>query len=125
MSAQPSAQAAQLTALVELISSSVNEVIAAYNAAGRDVPSLESLNEGPLEVPATTPQSLTRARQIIEAACAQLCATVAQPGDCIVNVRFPVSPYETRAELRRAAESICGTRRRSMSARKLEAHPAT
>ncbi|GJE93466.1 O-methyltransferase [Phanerochaete sordida] len=88
MSANPSPQAAQLTALVELISSSVKEVIAAYNAAGRDVPSLESLDEGPLEIPATTPASLTQARQIIEAACAQLCVTVAQPGDCIVNKAF-------------------------------------
>lgn len=87
MVAQPSTHAAQLTTLVELISSSVKEVIAAYDAAGRDAPSLDSLDEGLLETPATTPPNLRQARQIIEAACAQLCVTIAQPGDCVVNVR--------------------------------------
>lgn len=106
MSANPSPQAAQLTALVELISSSVKEVIAAYNAAGRDVPSLESLDEGPLEIPATTPASLTQARQIIEAACAQLCVTVAQPGDCIVNVRTPVLPLRHALNDRRLQKAF-------------------
>nr|P0CT90.1 RecName: Full=3-O-methyltransferase 2; Short=Mtrase 2 [Phanerochaete chrysosporium RP-78] len=81
-------QAAHLTALVELISSSVNEVISVYSAAGRDIPSLDSLEEGFLETPATTPPGLRHARQIIEAACAQLCVTIAQPGDCIVNKAF-------------------------------------
>lgn len=81
-----SVQGVQLTALVDLISSSVREVIAAYSAVERHAPSLDSLDEGPLETPATTPPNVTRARQIIEAACAQLCATIAQPGDCTVNV---------------------------------------
>ncbi|EKM57114.1 uncharacterized protein PHACADRAFT_92239 [Phanerochaete carnosa HHB-10118-sp] len=76
---------AQLTALVELISSSVREVIAAYSDARQDSPLLNLLDEGPLEIPATTPPNVTKARQIIEAACAQLCATIAQSGDCIVN----------------------------------------
>lgn len=81
-----SVQSARLTALVDLISSSVREVIEAYSDARQDAPSLDSLDDGPLETPATTPFNVTRARQIIEAACAQLCATIAQPGDCIVNV---------------------------------------
>lgn len=78
---------AQLTALVELISSSVKDIIEAYGAIGLDAPALDSLEEGPFDTPAITPVNVTNARQIIEAACAQLCATTAHPGDCVVNVR--------------------------------------
>ena len=83
-----------LYALVGLISSSLNEVISAYHVAGHDVPSLDSVEPGPFDSPQSMPFHVRKAIQIIEGACAQLCATIASPGHSTLNVRptHTVSP---------------------------------
>lgn len=78
---------AHLNALLELISSSVQEIILTYNVAGQDVPALDSTDRGPFDGPETTPLALTKIIQVVEGACAQLCATIAPPGHAIINVR--------------------------------------
>ncbi|KAJ3892042.1 S-adenosyl-L-methionine-dependent methyltransferase [Lentinula edodes] len=75
-----------ITALTDLINKATQDVIAEYSAVGQAVPSLDTLQPGPFQVPEETPTRLIRAIQIIEAACAQLSFTVAPPGSVMVNV---------------------------------------
>lgn len=75
-----------ITALQDLINSAIKDVIAEYAAVGQAVPSLDTLSPGPFTVPEETPARLTKAIQVIEAACAQLSYTVAPPGSVMVNV---------------------------------------
>ena len=77
---------AQLNALLDLINSSVQEIISTYNTEGHDVLALDSTELGPFDSPENTPLRLTNTIQIVEAACAQLCATVAPPGHTMINV---------------------------------------
>ncbi|KAF9068144.1 S-adenosyl-L-methionine-dependent methyltransferase [Rhodocollybia butyracea] len=74
-----------LTALTDLINKAVQDVIAEYATFGQPVPSLDTLTPGPFTVPEETPARLTKAIQIIEAACAQLSYTVAPPGSVMIN----------------------------------------
>ncbi|KAJ3933412.1 MAG: S-adenosyl-L-methionine-dependent methyltransferase [Lentinula lateritia] len=74
-----------ITALTDLINKATQDVIAEYAAVGQAVPSLDTLQPGPFQVPEETPTRLIRAIQIIEAACAQLSFTVAPPGSVMVN----------------------------------------
>ncbi|KAF5379563.1 hypothetical protein D9757_009256 [Collybiopsis confluens] len=74
-----------ITALTDLINKAVQDVITEYASVGQAVPSLDTLNSGPFTTPDETPVQLTRAIQIIEAACAQLVCTVAPPASVIVN----------------------------------------
>jgi len=74
-----------IIALTDLINKAVQDVIAEYAAVGQAVPSLDTLDPGPFNVPEDTPVRLAKAIQIIEAACAQLSYTVAPPGSVIVN----------------------------------------
>ncbi|KAJ3877770.1 S-adenosyl-L-methionine-dependent methyltransferase [Lentinula edodes] len=74
-----------ITALTDLINKATQDVIAEYSAVGQAVPSLDTLQPGPFQVPEETPTRLIRAIQIIEAACAQLSFTVAPPGSVMVN----------------------------------------
>ncbi|KAJ8088446.1 hypothetical protein PM082_022519 [Marasmius tenuissimus] len=78
-----------LTALTDLINAAVQDVIFEYAAVGKAVPTLDSLEPGPFDIPEETPAKLSRAVQIIEAACAQLAHTVASPGHVVVNVSVP------------------------------------
>lgn len=78
--------AAHLTALVDVLSSAVKEVIAEYSAAGEEIPSLDSTKPGPFDTPEATSHKLNKAIQIIEGACAQLSASVARPGHTVTNV---------------------------------------
>lgn len=86
-SAQSSQGGLELTRLAELITSSVQDVLAEYQNAGQDVPWLSSTEPGPFDKPHLTPPKLSKAIQIIEAACAQLSFAVASPGHVITNVR--------------------------------------
>ncbi|KAH7870498.1 S-adenosyl-L-methionine-dependent methyltransferase [Lentinula edodes] len=74
-----------ITALTDLINKATQDVIAEYSAVGQAVPSLDTLQPGPFQVPEETPTRLIRAIQIIEAACAQLSFTIAPPGSVMVN----------------------------------------
>jgi hypothetical protein len=81
-------QNSHLTALTSLISSSVQEVIAAHASVGTTVPSLDSVEPGPFDGPVEdVPERLVRAIRLVEAACAQLVSTVSIPKLHLVNVR--------------------------------------
>ena len=86
-SAQSSQGALELTRLTELITSSVQDVLSEYQNAGQDVPWLSSTKPGPFDKLHLTSPKLSKAIQIIEAACAQLSFAVASPGHVITNVR--------------------------------------
>ncbi|KAF9479528.1 S-adenosyl-L-methionine-dependent methyltransferase [Pholiota conissans] len=73
--------------LTDLIVSSVKDVINEYQSSGHDVPSLFSTETGPFDAPHLTSPKLSKAVQIIEASCAQLTYTVANPGHVVTNVR--------------------------------------
>ena len=72
--------------LMDLITASVKEVVNEYQAAGHVIPSIFSTDSGPFDLPHLASANLTKAIQIIEAACAQLVYTVASPAHTITNV---------------------------------------
>ncbi|ESK85087.1 S-adenosyl-L-methionine-dependent methyltransferase [Moniliophthora roreri MCA 2997] len=75
-----------LTSLATLISSSVQEVIAAYASVGQTVPSLDSVEPGPFDSAVEdVPERLARAIRVIEAACAQLVCTVSNPSGLVFD----------------------------------------
>ncbi|KAJ3885654.1 S-adenosyl-L-methionine-dependent methyltransferase [Lentinula edodes] len=78
-----------ITALTDLINNTVNDVIIEYAAVGHAVPSLNTLEPGPFQHLKDTPVQMTRAIQIIEAACAQLCSSIAPPGSIMINHNEP------------------------------------
>ena len=78
----------ELLQLAELITSSVRDVLAEYQNVGQDVPWLSSTEPGPFDKPHLASPKLSKAIQIIEAACAQLSFAVASPGHVITNVRL-------------------------------------
>ena len=78
-----------VSALVALIVSAAKSIEAEYaKSSVPSVPSLDDLAPHPLDsqVP---PPALIQATQILEGACAQLCATVARPKHTIANVSSP------------------------------------
>ncbi len=75
-----------LTSLVKLISDSVAVVTSEYAKAGHASPTLESTAQDPFRSPESVSERLKTAIKTIEAACAQLSATVASPGHVITNV---------------------------------------
>ncbi|KAF8876830.1 S-adenosyl-L-methionine-dependent methyltransferase [Infundibulicybe gibba] len=79
---------AQITALSNMISAAVSVVISEYAAGGHSVPLLNSTTVGPFDQPNKAPRALADAVRTIEAACAQLCFTVASPGHVIANKSF-------------------------------------
>ncbi|KAI4523605.1 S-adenosyl-L-methionine-dependent methyltransferase [Schizophyllum commune Loenen D] len=68
-----------VTALADMISAAVKVVVSEYAAVGHAVPTLESTEPGPFDDPDKSTARLRTAVKTIEAACAQLCATVATP----------------------------------------------
>ncbi|KAF7430170.1 hypothetical protein PC9H_005870 [Pleurotus ostreatus] len=84
MSAQPN----DLTALVKLISDSVAVVTSEYAKAGHAPPSLESTAQDPFHSPELVPEQLAVAIKTIEAACAQLSATVTSAGHVVTNKAY-------------------------------------
>ncbi|TFK48868.1 S-adenosyl-L-methionine-dependent methyltransferase [Heliocybe sulcata] len=79
--------ASHIDGLLKLISSTVQDIVAEYKTAGRGVPTLDDTEPGPFDSTDKSTLQLTRAVQIVEGACAQLCATVARPSHYISNVR--------------------------------------
>ncbi|KAF8191303.1 S-adenosyl-L-methionine-dependent methyltransferase [Pholiota molesta] len=74
--------------LTDLIVSSVKDVRSEYQSSGYDVPSLFSTEPGPFDAPHLTSPKLSKAIQIIEAACAQLTYTIANPGHVVTNKAY-------------------------------------
>ncbi|KAF9490909.1 S-adenosyl-L-methionine-dependent methyltransferase [Pleurotus eryngii] len=87
-----------LTSLAKLISDSVAVVTSEYAKAGHSPPTLESTTEDPFRSPGLVSEQLKTAIKTIEAACAQLSATVASPGHVLTNVSF-VEPMCMRVAL--------------------------
>ncbi|KAF8191304.1 S-adenosyl-L-methionine-dependent methyltransferase [Pholiota molesta] len=78
----------EITRLADLIVSSVKEIVSEYETAGHDVPSLLSTESGPFDAPHLATAKLSRAIQIVEAACAQLSFAVANPGHVATNKSY-------------------------------------
>jgi hypothetical protein len=80
-----------LSALVTLIADATKVVEAYYHqTSGSYIPSLDDTASHPLD-DEVSPPSVRKAVQTIEAACAQLCATVTKPKLAIVNVSTRLS----------------------------------
>ncbi|KAF4564045.1 hypothetical protein EYR36_003296 [Pleurotus pulmonarius] len=77
-----------LTSLAKLISDSVAVVTSEYARAGHAPPTLESTAEDPFQSPESVSERLKTAIKTIEAACAQLSATVASPGHVVTNKSY-------------------------------------
>ncbi|KIJ34904.1 hypothetical protein M422DRAFT_262863 [Sphaerobolus stellatus SS14] len=79
---------ADVVALVNLISSTAQEILAEYSKAGQEVPSLDSTDSGPFDAPEKVSAGLAKAIRTIEAACGQLSFTVASPGHVMTNKAY-------------------------------------
>jgi hypothetical protein len=75
-----------IKALADMISSAVETVLSEYALGHHEVPELDVTQPGPFDRPEDASERLQSAIRIIEAASAQLCATVASPGHVITNV---------------------------------------
>ncbi|KAK7021282.1 hypothetical protein VNI00_017457 [Paramarasmius palmivorus] len=80
-------EANHLTALTSLIDSSIQEIISTYASVGQIVPTLDSVE--PVLFDSLTindvPERLTRAIQLVEAACTRLIYSVARPGTVLLS----------------------------------------
>lgn len=85
----------EVTALTNLINSAVQDIVNEYTKAGHPVPSLHSTKPGPFDAPHLVSPILSKAIQTVEAACAQLSFTVANPGHIITNVRVLCSWFNS------------------------------
>lgn len=77
--------------IVSLIKSSVDDIISEYKTAGATMPLLDSAVDAPFDAPERASEKLLRTIRIVEAACAQLCATIASPALSLVNVSLHLS----------------------------------
>lgn len=75
----------KLDELVALITFATKTVEAEYAKNGHSVPDINSTQPHPYDSEPST-EELRKAIQVIEGACAQLCATVARPGHTLANV---------------------------------------
>lgn len=84
----------QLDALVSLISSSVSDINVELGSSGLPSPSLEVGSSNWRDnLPDASRAMITKATRIIEAACAQLRATVSQPEHVLIDVRIPLEVF--------------------------------
>ncbi|KAJ6501494.1 S-adenosyl-L-methionine-dependent methyltransferase [Mycena vitilis] len=81
---------AEIVALADLISSTVQDVAAEYSAAGTSLPSLSSTAPGPFDSPGSVSPKLARAVRILDAACAQLIFSVGSPGHVMLNKTYGI-----------------------------------
>ena len=77
-----------LFALLSLLQTAVSEIVDEYANIGHAVPALDTSDMcgGPFDGPDKGSVRFMRAAQIIEGACAQLCASVVSPGAMLFNV---------------------------------------
>ena len=78
--------ASALSALVSLITDATKVVEAHFHSELGYTPSLDDTTEHPFDSQLSPPH-IRQAVQIIEGACAQLCATVLKPRTAVYNVR--------------------------------------
>lgn len=79
---------APLLELVSLIQTAVADVIDEHALIGATVPHIDSqsIYPGPLDAPDEATPRLLKAIRTVEAACAQLCASITSPALSLVNV---------------------------------------
>lgn len=79
---------APLLELVSLIQTAVADVIDEHALIGATVPHIDSQSTtpGPLDEPDEATPRLLKAIRTVEAACAQLCASITSPALSLVNV---------------------------------------
>ena len=83
----------ELAALLLLISEATKVVENEFQRSEQsDIPSLNELNPHPLDTKVYSVE-MRNALQILEGACAQLCATVARPSHTMLNVRCVSSSH--------------------------------
>ena len=110
---------AQVKALLSIINKATQDALSAYADSKEDVPSLMSTDERSVLSMANN-LALKRAVRVLEGACEQLCATLAPPGQSIVDVNFSFSAVPTSSDTLYTALpeldlglSPCGDSRRS------------
>lgn len=74
-----------MKALLSIVNQATHDALLAYADSGEDVPSLSSTDERSILAMANN-LPLKRAVRILEGACEQLCATLAPPGQSIIDV---------------------------------------
>ena len=113
---------AQLDALVAFISTSVADVAAAYESASVPLPSLDPVALDDAEVGKQlddgTEKNVARAVRVIEAACAQLIATLARPGRYVLNVCYDLTEL-VKCTVDCFPNSTLGTSQRASAVRSL------
>ncbi|THH00243.1 hypothetical protein EW145_g7113 [Phellinidium pouzarii] len=93
--------ASQLDLLASLISSSVTVINAEYNAAGLPAPSLGTNSSLESDIINTdSSRRIARAKKTVEAACAQLCASISRPEHSLLDKALA---FEESACLRAAS----------------------
>ncbi|KAJ7161877.1 S-adenosyl-L-methionine-dependent methyltransferase [Mycena crocata] len=75
---------AQVEALLALINNAAYQAVSEYDKTGTDVPILGSVDPHPLDGSIDT-SALKKAIRVLEAACEQLCVTLAPPDHTIIN----------------------------------------
>lgn len=86
----------QISSLLTLINEAARTLEAGYTKGHGVVPSLDETESHPLDGQISAPE-MKEAVQVLEGACAQLCATLARPNHTLLNVRIlsSVQPVET------------------------------
>ncbi|KAJ6590637.1 S-adenosyl-L-methionine-dependent methyltransferase [Mycena vulgaris] len=80
-------RAGQISALLSLITEAARTLEAGYTKGHGCVPSLDETEPHPLDGKISSPE-MKEAVQVLEGACAQLCATLARPNHTVVNKFF-------------------------------------
>jgi hypothetical protein len=78
----------QLRLLAKLINNGVEDIIAEYRKAGRDLPDLDSADSNQIDVHEDRDDGLKVTVQTIQGACMQLLASVDEPGSFVTTVRL-------------------------------------
>ncbi|KAH9831341.1 S-adenosyl-L-methionine-dependent methyltransferase [Rhodofomes roseus] len=90
---------AEVQKLLKIVNKATQDALAAYESTGEDVPSLSSTDEKSFFAMASN-LDLKRAIRLLEGACEQLCATLAPPGQTIVDLSHPAISSCVRLALR-------------------------
>lgn len=96
--------------LTSLISSSAAEIKSRYRSFGLPPPSLDESSASSLDITdEDSRQAITKATRVIEAACAQLRATISRPEHVLLDVSHPFSNCTLTRLRNRSPENLLGT----------------
>ncbi len=77
----------QVRALLGLLNTAVEEAIAEYDKQGLDIPAIDTVYAHPMDGRLPT-LKFKHAIRTLEAACGQICTTLAQPSATMLNVCY-------------------------------------